>query len=120
MNFFDAIKTCFTKYADFTGRASRPEFWWFMLFVVLVDAAVLAISHLLWFLFALAVVLPRLAVAVRRLHDTDRSGWWLLIGFVPIVGWIVLLVWYCQKSDPVANRFGPPPLPPEAVAASAA
>ena len=119
MSFSDAIRICFGKYADFTGRASRPEFWWFVLFILLVDVALLAIARLLWFLFALAVLLPRLAVAVRRLHDTDRSGWWLLLAFVPVVGAIVLLVFCCQKSDPTANRFGPPPLPQGAAPAAA-
>jgi uncharacterized membrane protein YhaH (DUF805 family) len=63
------------------------------------------------------VLLPQLAVSARRLHDTNRSGWWLLIALVPLVGPIVLLVWFCQKSEAVANRFGPPPLPAGALAA---
>lgn len=117
MDFFTAVKTCFRKYADFTGRATRPEFWWFVLFIVLADFGTYAVAHLLWLIFTLAVLLPRIAVAVRRLHDIDRSGWWLPIVFVPLVGWIVLIVWYCQKSDPVANRFGPPDVPRHALAA---
>lgn len=111
MDFFTAIKTCFAKYADFTGRATRSEFWWFVLFLFLADLVLFAVLHLLWYVFTIAVFLPRLAVAVRRLHDIDRSGWWVLIALVPLVGWIVLLIWYCQKSDPIDNRFGPPSMP---------
>ncbi|HEY3917094.1 MAG TPA: DUF805 domain-containing protein [Stellaceae bacterium] len=118
MNFFDAIKTCFTKYADFTGRAARPEYWWFFLFCIIVQLCLRVLWMPLEIVFGIAILLPALAVGARRLHDTDRSGWWLLIDFVPVVGWIVLLVWFCQKSEPVANRFGPPPLPQEAVAAA--
>lgn len=117
MDFFTAVKICFAKYADFTGRASRAEFWWFALFLFMGDLVSMAIMNLLWVIFVLAMLLPRLAVGVRRLHDIDRSGWWLLIAFVPLVGWIVLLVWYCQKSDPGDNRFGPAPLSPHALRA---
>jgi len=117
MDFFTAVKTCFAKYADFTGRATRPEFWWFALFLFMGDLITITIMNLVWVIFSLAMLLPRLAVAVRRLHDIDRSGWWLLIVLVPLVGWIVLLVWYCQKSDPIANRFGPAPLPRQELAA---
>jgi len=110
MNFFDAIRTCFIKYVDFTGRASRPEFWYFILFVFVAEICLFVAFHPLGLAFIIACILPRIAVAVRRLHDIDRSGWWLLIGFVPLVGWIVLLIWYCSRGDEHANRFGDPPL----------
>jgi len=98
MSFQDAIKTCFAKYADFNGRATRSEYWWFFLFVVLAGAILSMFGRPLAGVFYLATLLPWLAVAVRRLHDTDRSGWWLLVGFVPLVGTIVLLVFFTQKS----------------------
>lgn len=111
MNFIDAVKTCFRKYVVFEGRATRPEYWWFVLFVF----CGFIVLRLIWFplslIFDLAIVLPHLAVGARRLHDTDRSGWWLLIGLVPLIGAIVLLVWFCQESDTGANRFGTPRMP---------
>lgn len=116
MNFFDAVKTCFAKYADFTGRATRPEYWWFVLFMFLGGAILRIIFLPLALIFDLAIFLPHLAVGARRLHDTDRSGWWLLIGLVPVIGWIVLIVFLCLESDAAANRFGAPPLPPGALA----
>ena len=112
MNFFDAVKTCLVKYVDFTGRASRSEFWYFVLFCFVAEICLFAVFRRLAFAFVLAVLLPRIAVAARRMHDIDRSGWWLLIAFIPVLGWIVLLVWYCQRSDEHANRFGAPPFPP--------
>ena len=98
MTFQESIQVCFKKYADFTGRASRSEFWWFMLFTVLAGAAAGIISQYVSALFYLATLLPSVAVATRRLHDTGRSGWWQLIGLVPILGWIVLLVFMTQEG----------------------
>ncbi|HEY4084017.1 MAG TPA: DUF805 domain-containing protein [Burkholderiaceae bacterium] len=98
MTFEQSIRTCFTKYAEFTGRATRSEFWWFFLFTCLVSAGCDMLSHTLSALFSLATLLPSLAVAARRLHDTNRSAWWLLLLLVPIIGWIVLLVFYCQET----------------------
>ena len=98
MNFQQSIKLCFSKYADFNGRASRPEYWWFALFIFLASAVLSMVSNLLPGIFAVATLLPSLAVAVRRLHDTERSGWWLLVGLVPVVGFIVLIVFMTQKT----------------------
>lgn len=115
MSFTQAIKTCFSKYVDFTGRAPRSELWWFVLFTFLVsialsmvDAALLGSGGMPMFssLWSLAVLLPSLAVGARRLHDTDRSGWWLLIGLIPLIGFIVLIVFYVQKGTEGQNRFG--------------
>jgi uncharacterized membrane protein YhaH (DUF805 family) len=103
MTFTDAIKICFTKYADFTGCASRPEFWWWVLFTFVASVALSTVNHLLSFAFYIAVFLPNIAVAARRLHDTDRSGWWQLLGFIPLIGWIILLIWYVEPSKP--NRY---------------
>ena len=100
MNFQDAIRTCLTKYADFSGRATRPEYWWFVLFVVLGGILLSLISSILGGVFSLATLLPSLAAATRRLHDTQRSGWWQLIGLVPVIGVIVLLVFLAQEGKP--------------------
>lgn len=98
MSFQEAVKVCLSKYADFNGRATRAEYWWFFLFVILAGAILSMLARPLAGVFYLGTLLPWLAVAVRRLHDTDRSGWWLLVGFVPVVGTIVLLVFFTQKS----------------------
>jgi uncharacterized membrane protein YhaH (DUF805 family) len=104
MTFFDAIKTCYSKYADFDGCASRSEYWWFVLFTLLASFGFALMSDVLSGLFTLANLLPTIAVTARRLHDTDRSGWLQLIGLIPLVGWILVLVWYVQDSKR-PNRF---------------
>lgn len=104
MNFGDSIRICFSKYATFDGRASRPEFWWWFLFTVLASAAAGIFSDKLSALFSLAVLLPSLAVGARRLHDTDRSAWFLLLWCIPLIGWLVLLVWAVQEGKE-PNRF---------------
>ncbi|MEG3613569.1 DUF805 domain-containing protein [Isoptericola haloaureus] len=129
MGFGEAVKTVFGKYATFSGRARRSEFWWWALFTFLVSIVVSIIvsatggysintetmmpefgaSYLLVVVVNLAFLLPSLAVTVRRLHDTDRSGFWWFIGLVPFVGPIVLLVFMVLEGSPGANRFGPSP-----------
>jgi uncharacterized membrane protein YhaH (DUF805 family) len=108
------------NYAVFNGRAGRPEYWYFVLFNVvasilltIIDAMIGAVVGfeefaLLGGIYALAVLLPSIAVSVRRLHDTDRSGWWVLIGLIPFVGVIVLIVFMVQQGTPGPNRFGLP------------
>ena len=110
MTFGESIKTCFSKYADFNGRATRSEFWWWALFVILASAAIGIVSEVASGVFSLAVLLPYLAVGARRLHDTDRSGWLQLIGLIPLIGWILLIVWYVQEGKE-PNRFGSAPGP---------
>ena len=116
MGFGDAIKTCFRKYAVFRGRARRPEYWWWTLFnlllsiaLALVDLAIAGINgpEVLSNLSNLALFLPSLAVGVRRLHDTDRSGWWILLWLIPLIGWIIIIVFLCQRGTEGPNRFGP-------------
>ena len=107
MTFFESIKTCFSKYADFNGRASLSEFWWWVLFVFLASSAASIVSPALSGLFSLGVLLPNIAAGARRLHDTDRSGWLQLVAIIPVLGWILLIYWCVQPSkDP--NRFGAP------------
>lgn len=104
MTFGESIQSCFSKYANFDGRASRSEYWWFSLFTFLASLAAGLVSDTFGALFSLAVLLPSLAVGARRLHDVDRSAWFLLLWLVPLVGWIVLLVWTTQESKE-PNRF---------------
>ena len=116
MNWYlEALK----KYAVFSGRARRKEFWMYWLFYMIV-AIVLGIIDgvlglrsggvgLLGGLYSLALLVPSLAVSVRRLHDTNRSGWFILIGLIPVVGWIILLVFYCMDSQAGDNQYGPYP-----------
>jgi uncharacterized membrane protein YhaH (DUF805 family) len=99
MKFQEAVQVCFAKYLDFEGEASRPEFWWFFLFVGVVSFALALVSNKLSGLFSLVVLVPYLAVTVRRLHDTNRSGWWVLVWFVPVVGWLILVFLLVQEGD---------------------
>ena len=137
MSFTEAVRTVYRKYANFEGRASRPEYWWFVLFYLLVAIGAVMLAGLLGgsgtfrytdyypyytytpsplfsimlvalSIFALATFLPGLAVAVRRLHDSDKSGWWLLLTFVPYVGGIAVLILLALPSTAGINRFGPP------------
>jgi uncharacterized membrane protein YhaH (DUF805 family) len=117
MGFGEAISSAFANYFNFSGRATRPAYWYFILFYVIVaivaaviDATVLGAKGVgvLSGLFGLAALIPSLAVLVRRLHDTGRSGWFVLLGLIPLIGGIILLIWVCQRGEAVANRFGPP------------
>ena len=115
MNWYLAV---LKKYAVFSGRAGRSEYWFFVLFNVIISIVLGAIDALIFGfnaqsgmgllggLYSLAVLIPSIAVSVRRLHDTDRSGWWILIAFIPLIGAIVLLVFMVMGSMPGDNRFG--------------
>ena len=106
---------CLNKYAEFSGRARRAEYWMFTAFNILfgigfqIVDVLLGTGGILGGLFSLALLLPGLAVFVCRMHDTGRSGWWWLIVFVPIVGVIVAIVFLCQDSQPGENAYGPNP-----------
>ena len=106
MSFIEAVKSCLAGYVKFSGRASRSEYWWFVLFYFLVALVSAFLGHIISGLVALALFLPSLAVAVRRLHDIGKSGWWILIGFVPLVGWLILLYFAVQPSQDGANDYG--------------
>jgi len=100
------------RYAKFDGRASRAEFWWFVLANLVVHFVLALLSQaadifvVVEVLYALAVIVPTIAVGIRRLHDTDRSGWLLLLAFIPIIGGIVLVVFYATAGTDGANKFG--------------
>ena len=103
MTFQEAVRTCLAKYADFNGRATLPEYWWFFLAVLLGSAVTTLISLRVYELFSLATFLPMVAVGARRLHDTNRSGWWQLLALVPF-GVIVVIVFLIQKSVAPRDR----------------
>src|SRR6267142_5017453 len=100
MPIVDAVKACLTKYADFSGRATRTEYWWFFLAVLLGSAAASLIAFRVYALFSLATMLPMIAVGARRLHDTNRSGWWQLLALVPF-GVILVIVFLVQRGTPL-------------------
>lgn len=115
MSFFEAVASCFSKYAQFKGRSSRAEFWWFFLFLILsitllnqlvmsfFGQQVAAIISLIYFL---VILLPLISVKARRLHDMNHSGWWLLLSLITGIGSLILLVWLMFAGTPGANRFG--------------
>jgi uncharacterized membrane protein YhaH (DUF805 family) len=130
MSFGQAVTSYFQNYVTFTGRAPRSAYWWVFLFnlIIAVVAAVcdqvLGIAYTMagptgvmslgygpiYTIYLLAVLLPSIALSVRRLHDRDMSGWWFLLVFVPLIGALILLVWFCLPGTPGDNRFGPNPL----------
>ncbi|MBL1073326.1 DUF805 domain-containing protein [Nocardia sp. 2] len=126
MGFGEAIKSVLSQYANFNGRARRSELWWWVLgfFLVYFATAILAgllsaiheslgiVGMLLYAVVLLGGLVPNLAVTVRRLHDTDKSGWFILLGFIPLVGGIILLVFYCMEGTPGPNQYGPDPKNP--------
>lgn len=102
MTFQDAIRICFNKYADFTGRASRPEFWWFALFIILSAAALAYLSETILNIFLVATLLPLLAVGARRLRDSGTSTWWLFGLLIPVGGIIILgFFWAAPPANPL-------------------
>ena len=119
VSFIDGVRAALSRYATFKGRARRSEYWWFNLFYVLVYLASGAVdarlgdSGAVIALALLGLFLPALAVSVRRLHDIGRSGWWVLISPIPFVGFVVMLAFTCEDSEPGTNEFGPSPKQPQ-------
>jgi uncharacterized membrane protein YhaH (DUF805 family) len=118
MDFWQAIASGFSDYVVFSGRAARSEYWYWILFTVLgglatgiIDVAAFSNDTLSPFnsIFNILTVLPTLAVSVRRLHDVDRSGWWMLL-LITIIGGFVVIYWACRPGTPGPNRFGADPL----------
>lgn len=123
---FENVKICFSKYCDFKGRARRSEYWYFVLFNFIVGFVIglivgiicgitgnsenaVKISNVFSRIWSLIVLLPGLGVCVRRLHDIGKSGWNYLFVLIPIIGWILLIVWFCQDSQPGTNKWGANP-----------
>ena len=124
MDFMTAVRTCLSKYVTFSGRAQRSEFWWFYLFNIIgsvvtniIDTSIIGMpaTSILWML---GLLLPGIAVSVRRMHDLDKSGWWIFIVLIPIVGIILYIYWFVQRGTVGDNRFGPDPLAGEGYAAA--
>jgi uncharacterized membrane protein YhaH (DUF805 family) len=125
MGFGEAVSVCFKKSFVWEGRASRAEFWWFELAQLLILVAAAIIDQIigtgvLYIIAAIALILPAIAVLVRRLHDTDRTGWWFWIYLLPVIGLIVILVFTLTGGDEGDNKYGPNPYgsvapPPPAV-----
>ena len=130
MSLAESIKSVFSKYATFSGRARRSEFWWFVLANWVVSSVVYAVtvgptvvpsmsnngetvavgaSSSVYGLYSLALFLPALAVAVRRMHDVSKSGWYLLMALIPLIGWIFPLVAAVKEGDTGPNGYGPDP-----------
>ena len=117
MNFLTSLKTCFQKFSDFKGRASRSEFWYFYLFAILGYFISIFLAIQMSFFFAIAIIfgliifVPALAVTARRLHDMGKSGWWQLTAYIPYVGIIasiILLVIFCTEGEKKKNKYGKP------------
>ena len=118
VDFGTAVKLGFQRYVDFSDRSTRAEYWWWCLFTVVASFALFiadnltgnsSLGGLLDMLFTLATIIPSLALGARRLHDINRTGWWLLLLFVPVIGWIVLIVWAIERGDKGTNKYGPDP-----------
>lgn len=119
MDFMSAVRSCLNNYVTFSGRAPRSEYWWFFLFNIagsvvanIVDIALMGtlgfpIFSIAW---TLGLILPAIAVSVRRMHDLDKSGWWIFISLVPILGFILIIYWFVSRGTEGANRFGADPL----------
>lgn len=113
MDITQAAKTVLLeKYARFSGRAIRSEYWWFVLFSIIVSIVLTIVDSVLGIqilspIWSLAVLIPSIAVGVRRLHDLDKSGWFLLLGLIPLIGAIILIYWFAQPGTPGDNQYGP-------------
>jgi len=115
VGFGDAISRGFSNYFTFYGRATRAENWWWALFTIIGMVALSIVENIagipavLSGIFRLATLIPSFAVGARRLHDINRSGWWLLLWFAILIGWIILIVWAIKQGDKGPNKYGPDP-----------
>jgi uncharacterized membrane protein YhaH (DUF805 family) len=114
MDFGQAISSGFSNYVNFSSRSPRSGYWYWTLFAVIVGIVTAIIDNVIGMaitntIASLALFLPGLAVSVRRLHDIDRTGWWVLIALT-VIGIILLIYWYCQPGTPGDNQYGPDPL----------
>ena len=111
MNFLESIQTCYKKFFDFSGRASKSEYWWFQLYNVIIYVLTFVFQGDLSLLFSIVVIaniIPTYAAAVRRIHDSDKSGWMVLIAVIPLIG-LYIIVLLLQDGSKGKNRFGPKP-----------
>lgn len=107
MTFINAVTTCMTKYADFKGRAPRSEYWWFTLFIIAGTALLSMLNDQLGFAFYVVTLLPSISAATRRLHDTDRSGWFQLVVLIPVIG-VFILIYFLVQQGTGPNQYGKP------------
>jgi len=108
MNFLKSIETCFYKYIEFNGRASRSEFWWFYLFIIICWIIGFALGPIIEAIIILGLLIPYIAVQARRLHDIGKSGWLQLISLIPLIGAIILIVWSATEGTKKKNKYGAP------------
>ena len=132
MGFIDSIKSGFIRYVDFTTRSSPSEYWWWILFAWLTAIILIVVNSILFgptieqsnsgeiiqsydggilgSIFVLVVLIPTISITCRRLHDIEKSGWWQLIGIIPLVGWLIMLIWLIRPGYFGENMFGANPL----------
>ena len=108
MTFLKSVETCFYKYIEFNGRASRSEFWWFYLFVIICWIIGFVLGPIIEAIIILGLLIPYIAVQARRLHDIGKSGWLQLISLIPIIGAIILIVWSATEGTKKKNKYGAP------------
>lgn len=119
VSFSQAVRMAFDSYCRFQGRSSRSEYWWWVLFVAILSFGIGIVEGILGFsmtavqatsgILSLVLLLPGLGLSVRRLHDINKSGWWILLGLIPVVGGIVLIIWFARNSQMQDNQYGPVP-----------
>ena len=109
LGFVDAIKLFFQNFTNFSGRSRRSEYWWVCLFSMIVGFLIGMILPDFSWIWSAIILVPSLSLCIRRLHDIGRSGWWYLIVMIPLVGGIIIFIWFCKDSEPQANAWGPSP-----------
>lgn len=118
MGLQDAVKSFISRYTDFKGRSARSEFWWVVLAIFIANIIIGLMTALvgdtlggiLSLLFTLAIIIPYIALGIRRFHDLDKSGWWFLTLLIPLVNLVIILIFFTQKGTAGSNQYGPDPL----------